>query len=161
MNKKIIIWSVFIGILLGAACVAAFIKNSQPAETFHRESGRPFVTAGEKNVFVDIALSEEEWARGLSGRPSLGEDEGMIFLSREKRFPAFWMKDMIFPIDIIWISDGKIVGIERNVSPRPGVPERDLDLYIPPESVDAVLEINAGKAAEWGVKIGDSVGFGF
>lgn len=157
-NKKIILLLAVTAFVFAAG----FYLFREPFLEVSRENAaRPFVTIGTKNVFVDLAVSEEEWTRGLSGRLSLGEDEGMIFLFPEARLSAFWMKGMNFPIDIIWISEGKIVGIERDVLPQPGVSEGELRTYFSPEPVTAVLEINAGKAEEWGVKRGDNINFKF
>jgi len=67
------------------------------------------------------------------------------------------MLGMRFPIDIIWIKNNRVVGIEKNVpAPEKGIPEAALKVYNPPESVDRVLEINAGLSDSLGIKIGDS-----
>lgn len=125
----------------------------------HEETTRPFVKVGDTMIRVDIARTSEEQKRGLSGRGALPENDGMLFLFSEKQIPRFWMKDMKFPIDIVWISDGVVVGIEENIDPQMGISEEELRIYTPPEPIDVVLEINAGKAAEWGVKVGGVVSF--
>ncbi|MDO8575927.1 MAG: DUF192 domain-containing protein, partial [bacterium] len=83
----------------------------------------------------------------------LAADEGMLFVSPEDGGHAFWMKDMLFPIDILWISaDGRVVYMAENVSPdtypqsfRPDAPAR------------YVLELPAGYAGAHGVSVGDVV----
>ena len=109
---------------------------------------------------VEIADSEEERAKGLSGRKKLEEDGGMLFLfEKENVFPSFWMKDMLIAIDIIWINDGEIVKIDKNVEPEPGKSTAELTLYYPSEPIDYVLEVNAGFSDGNGIKLGDQVNF--
>ncbi len=82
---------------------------------------------------VEIANTPEERAKGLSGRKVLSDRiDGMLFVFDETAFHQIWMKDMQFPIDIIWISeDLEITQIQKNVYPdsypmtfRPNVPAR-------------------------------------
>jgi len=93
--------------------------------------------------------------KGLSGRSLLAPDEGMLFVFQKPDKYGFWMKDMNFPIDIIWISpDFRIVSIEKSVSPStyPTIfSSKEASLY--------VLEISAGEADKIGAKIGDMVTF--
>ena len=115
------------------------------------------VLVGGKSFSVEVATSAVERARGLSGRESLGDGEGMYFIFDKAGDYGFWMKDMKFPIDIIWISGGKVVGIAPNAEPEPEKPVWNLKIYYPPEPVDRVLEINSGVVDKDKIKIGDSV----
>lgn len=116
---------------------------------------QPLVEVNNTRIPVEIVETPEAQAQGLSGRESLPRNSGMLFILSEPRTPSFWMKDMRFAIDIIWISEEKkIVGIERNVSPdtypqtfSPAVPAR------------YVLEVNGGLATQHSIKQGDSVAF--
>ena len=103
-------------------------------------------------VAVELARTPEEQRRGLSGRDGLGWGEGMLFLYRDAGFQQFWMIDMRFPIDMVWIRDGRIVGIHHRVPPpADGTPPDALPRYAPGELVDAVLEVPAGfaQASGW------------
>jgi len=89
---------------------------------------------------------------------SLEDGKGMLFdFGKKDIFPNFWMKDMKFAIDIIWINDNRIVDIDRDVKPEPGRSDSELTLYIPPKPIDYVLEVNAGYAERNGIEVGDSV----
>jgi uncharacterized membrane protein (UPF0127 family) len=113
-----------------------------------------------KNVFtVEMATTTIEEARGLSFRTSLAEGTGMLF-TFNPGIQNFWMKDMNFPIDIIWISQGKVAGFVENAKPEPGVSLMRLTIYTSPDNVDRVLEVNAGIVAKDGIKAGDEVSFG-
>jgi uncharacterized membrane protein (UPF0127 family) len=117
---------------------------------------RPVVVLDERvRVSVDIVDTPALRARGLSGRPGLAPEEGMLFLFETPRIQSFWMKDMRFEIDILWIRDGRIVGITPDV-PLPDGP-RELPQYRSPVPCDVVLEVRAGAAKRWGLLIGDSV----
>ena len=105
---------------------------------------------------IELAQDASQQARGLSGRLNLAENRGMLFVMANKSRPSFWMKDMFFPLDIIWISNDKVVDITNNA---PIVTDDYYITYAPKEPVDYVLEINAGLAEKYGIKIGDTVKF--
>ena len=112
-------------------------------------------------VPVDIAKTPEQRTQGLSGRPSLEWGTGLLFLYQIEDFQRFWMIDMKFPIDMIWIRDGHIVGIHHRVpAPDPGTPSQQLPHYGIEELVDTVLEVPAGFASTNGWDRGDAVVFG-
>ncbi|PIT92658.1 MAG: hypothetical protein COU08_01525 [Candidatus Harrisonbacteria bacterium CG10_big_fil_rev_8_21_14_0_10_42_17] len=101
---------------------------------------------------VEIAETEEQQYKGLSGRDFLDPDAGMIFEFQDAGVYGFWMKGMRFPIDLLWLVDDKVVSIEENISYKD-----QSTIYSPPEPVNGVLEINAGQVAERGIQIGDTV----
>lgn len=119
----------------------------------------PFVQIGETRINVEIADTDALRERGLSGRESLGEKDGMLFVFPEKGTYGFWMKDMRFPIDIVWISNGNIVGVEKNIDPQIGAPIQKLKIYYPPQEVDVILEVTAGRSDNLGIKTGDEIEF--
>lgn len=105
---------------------------------------------------VSIAQTSEEKQIGLSNKSSLPQDQGMLFPFEKEGFYSFWMRDMKFPIDIIYIRKNKIVTIYQNVQP-PKIKEENIPLYKPEEPADKVLEINAGLSQKYGFKKGDEV----
>ena len=109
---------------------------------------------------VEIASSTLEKATGLSFRPGLGENQGMLFLFSSGQILHFWMKDMNFPLDIIWISGDKVMGFAQNAPAEPGVPLWKLTIYNSPDGTDKVLEVNAGTVERDNIKIGDMVEVG-
>lgn len=117
------------------------------------------VTIGGKTIQVEIANTDSSRGKGLSGRSSLPTDSGMLFIFNSKQItPIFWMKDMIIPIDIIWISGDKIVKIDKSApAPEAGTKDADLTKYSPGRPIDYVLEVNSGFAGTNNFKVGDSV----
>jgi len=102
---------------------------------------------------VDISDTEMERNRGLSGREQLATDEGMLFVFEESGIYPFWMKDMNFPIDIVWIGeDLRIVYVKENATPE-SFPEA----FSPDIFARYVLEVNAGTTKSKKFKIGDKV----
>ena len=105
---------------------------------------------------VAVAETISQMAKGLSGRQSLAENEGMLFIYPDYQIRYFHMKDMNFPLDIIWIKDNIIAGIEENV---PVLTEGKITKVKSNVSVNRVLEINAGWASNYGVRVGDKIEF--
>lgn len=102
-------------------------------------------------VYVDIADTLAKQTLGLSGRNALKDSEGMIFVFDKETIPGFWMKDMNFPIDIIWIdSSNHIVSITKRVLPS-SYPK----VFTPIVPIKYVLEVSAGFADRNNVKNGD------
>jgi uncharacterized membrane protein (UPF0127 family) len=112
-------------------------------------------------VPVEVATTSEEQQRGLSGRAKLEHDSGMLFdfhNDTHQRIRNFWMIDMQFNIDIIWIRNGNIIGIEKNVpKPEANTPPSQLPRYPSPDVVDYVLEVNAGWSDEHNILVGDTI----
>ncbi|GMQ95145.1 MAG: hypothetical protein BMS9Abin13_257 [Patescibacteria group bacterium] len=100
---------------------------------------------------VEIADTLRVRAQGLSGRDGLAPSAGMLFVFENAGLYAFWMKDMRFPIDIIWIGeDMTVVGIEENASPD-SYPQ----IFTPEFPVRYVLEVAGGIAKKRGITTGD------
>lgn len=117
------------------------------------------VKIGNTSIEADVADTDLEKQKGLSGRSSLGKESGMLFvISNNKVTPTFWMKDMKIAIDIIWIKDGKIIQIDKDIPPPSfGTPDNKLKLYSPKSAVDYVLEVNSGYSDLKGIKVGDTL----
>ncbi len=115
--------------------------------------GTPVLHIAEIPVRVEIAETEAERVRGLSDRESLGNVDGLLFIFPEASRHAIWMKDMRFPIDIIWVSqDLKVVSINENATPNsyPAV-------FRPTEDARYAIETNVHFADTFGIKVGQSV----
>jgi uncharacterized membrane protein (UPF0127 family) len=119
---------------------------------------RTSVSIGSATFSVEVASTFAEQARGLSYRTSLGENAGMLFTFSSSTVQSFWMKDMHFPLDMIWISGDTVDGFAQNVpAPASGTALWSLPIYASPDHTDKVLEVNAGMVAKYNIKVGDSV----
>jgi len=110
------------------------------------------VTIGVYVIDAEVADTPERKERGLSGRASLADGQGMLFPYDTPGRYGFWMPNMRFDIDILWIRAGRIVSIEANASKNDA--QR---IYRPSEPADLVLELPAGTAARRGFRVGDAV----
>ena len=105
-----------------------------------------------QQVIVDVATTPSQQQQGLSGREQLAEGTGMLFVFPVPAIQTFWMKDMQFPIDILWIADHRVIGIEPAVAADDG-----LRRYSSPFAVDEVLELPAGWVQRYSVRLGDEI----
>lgn len=105
---------------------------------------------------VDVAESTVAKAKGLSGRPSLAPNTGMLFIFNDEAIRYFWMHDMLMPLDVVWIRDGKIIGLQANI-PHPAANNGQTASFQSPGAADMVLEINAGDIAKQGLSVGMAV----
>lgn len=110
-------------------------------------------TASGAHVFkVEVAATPGEQERGLMFRTAMGADEGMIFPMNPPRRTAFWMKNTVIPLDIIFIgADRKVLNVIANAVPY------DLSPLPSDGNSAGVLELNGGRAAQIGLKPGDTV----
>lgn len=151
MTKKILVLF-FCLTALGASCTQQ--KKVVPSPYDHA------ITVGENKINVQVVENLSDKQMGLSFRKSLAEDSGMLFdfTNDPVKKPGFWMKDMNFALDLVWIKDGKIIAIDSNVkNPLPNTLDVNLKLYSPPSEIDYVLEVNGGWCERHNVKTGTEV----
>lgn len=148
--KKHIIFSlVFIFIL----CIVWIVLTYFSSKNIQKDQRT--VTIGSIVIPVEIADTDEKRTKGLSERETLDIDSGMLFVfDNADRYP-FWMPDMYFPIDIVWINQGVVSGIDANVSNE--FDSNNPKNYYPPSVADMVLEVNAGFTETRGIHVGDTV----
>ncbi len=103
---------------------------------------------------VELATNPMEHYRGLSNREYLCPDCGMLFLFDRKKDLSFVMREMNFPLDIIFIADRKILNIYSNLKPEGRNPQ---NIYSSLGKADAVFEINANKSLDCDLKPGDLI----
>ena len=149
MRKKLL----FLGIVvcLSFLLCAVFVKFS----SFSSEDCSDKLVIHDRSLCLEIADTPQKREQGLSDRKDLSDGWGMIFVFDKDTRPAMWMKDMYFPLDLIWItSDFRIVQIERNV-----LPETYPKTFQSQELVRYVLEISSEEGGRYDFRIGDRVEF--
>ncbi|MGF1613501.1 MAG: DUF192 domain-containing protein [Gammaproteobacteria bacterium] len=120
------------------------------------ECARPWSFAhtlrvGEASFNVAVASTGQERMRGLSGVCPMAANEGLYFVFPAPGLLPFWMKDMRFPLDIVWIdAQHRVIHIRDNVAP-----ETFPAVFAAEQPARYVLEINAGRAREAGIQVGD------
>jgi uncharacterized membrane protein (UPF0127 family) len=110
---------------------------------FRTRSHLETVQIGKTQIEIETANTESSRQRGLSGRKELPQNQGLLFVFPHEANHSFWMKDMNFALDFIWLRQGKIVELTENVPP-PSQMNNQPAIITPKEPVDQVLEVNAG-----------------
>lgn len=165
MVKKVIIVIVFFLALFGAFFLWRRFSSldtgktiddstqSQPAPFFTSR----FIRLGNTILSVEVADSESLRHQGLSGRYSLPENQGMLFVFEKSDQHSFWMKNMKFPIDIIWFSESRaVVDTVENIPPEGNYPKA---IYKPKQVAAYALEVPAGWAMNHSVVPGTQFSF--
>ncbi len=137
-----------------AAAVYTTVHNDAPMTPLPQEE-KSLMTIRVKGVPVQVTVADtpEKRRQGLSGRTGLAEGEGMLFAFEKDGDYAFWMKDMLFSIDILWLgASGTVVHIVPNASPE-SYPEH----FSSPKPARFVLELPAGWTKVHDMKIGDKI----
>jgi uncharacterized protein len=164
--------AIIIAAVIGNVCIIpilndhVFTASSARAEEVNnntnflraRKCAKGNVTIDGFSLTADLALSSEQKEKGLSVKEKLKENESMLFVFEKPGKLSFWMKDMKFPIDIIWLdNNGKIVHIEENLEPCSLV--FVCPSYTPNTDSQYVLETVAGITQRLNVSVGTDVDF--
>lgn len=149
-HKKILL---IIIVLILLALGIFWAKFLQEKNVINVLSDSNFVTwnLGNKTISLEISDTPQEHYLGLSNRDSLCPDCGMLFVFEDLNDQSFVMRNMNFPLDILFIRDGRIVKIYKNLAPEGSAPTT---IYSSGEPVNYVLELNAGKTSELGLEEG-------
>lgn len=112
----------------------------------------------ETDISLEIADTPQKRYLGLSNRNDLCADCGMLFVSEDMRDHSFVMRNMNFPLDILFIRDNTVVKLYENLPPEGSAPQ---NIYSSGEPVNYVLELNGGKASELGLRKGSEINLPF
>jgi len=125
------------------------------AEYQSSELSEKVISINNAPLTVEVVDEPHEQVQGLSDRDSLDRDHGMLFVFSQPSKPGFWMKDMRFSLDLIWIDEnGTITEITPNVSP-----DTFPQTFFPAFPVKYVLEVNAGWSKDNSIQTGDKIEF--
>jgi uncharacterized protein len=145
--------SLFFSSMYGYRCFVEKVCQSEVVEKVVRKDMTILMPKGA--LEVEVVSTKSARAQGLSGRGKMKDSEGMLFIFEQPGKYGFWMKDMNFPLDIIWINqNGVVVWMERGATP-----ESYPKAFINQADASYVLEINAGLAKTFGLYLGSKVKF--
>ena len=147
--------SVIIGCIILCIGLVFIVRVYTPAVSVHTSYQTQKVLIGQVEYILEVADTDSLREQGLSYRTSLAPQTGMLFMFDTPQILKFWMKDMNFPIDIIWLDENKtVLQIEHSLS---------LSTYSASFSPDSqtqyVIEIPVGDVGRIGVKMGDGLVF--
>jgi uncharacterized membrane protein (UPF0127 family) len=152
MRKNIL--TILLILFTGVGCNSKTVVSKRPSATYITP-----IIVGSQKIFVQIVSSSAEMEQGLSGREKLSDTEGMLFDFHSTHItrPIFWMKDMKFNLDLIWIYKNQIISITKNVPILLDTDIQNPPTYSPPSDIDMVLEVDAGWSDAHNIKTGDEV----
>lgn len=105
---------------------------------------------------VEIASTDQQRKIGLMNRKSLDVNKGMLFVFDVRGYVSFWMKDTLFPLDMLFIDKGGVIQhIVHNALPCGAAADNNCPKISSEKPVKFVLEVNAGLAGKWGIREGD------
>lgn len=138
-------------------------QPSAPVETSQSNSGQSLpisaqATVGDRQIQLEVARTPEQQATGLMFRSELADDRGMLFEFEPARPVSFWMRNVLIPLDMVFLLDGEVQAIASNVPPCTTLA---CPTYGPEGSVNQVIELRGGRAAELGLQVGDQVAIEF
>jgi uncharacterized membrane protein (UPF0127 family) len=138
-RKRIVLLSIGGAALVVAVTVSLFSLLHQTENV-----DAAVLQSGGRRYMLSLASTQREQQLGLGGRKLLPQDQGMLFIFGQPSVQCFWMKDMHFPIDMIWVSASRRVEyIKANVSPS-SYP----NTFCPNAQAKYVIELNAGQAKQ-------------
>lgn len=144
MNNKFVLFC-FVLILIVVIGWVAF--------EFSRQSMRLVRFPNGQQILVEVVSTDISREKGLSNRNSISSDRGMLFVFDTPGLYPFWMKNMRFPIDLVWIENDIVVGFEENMQPE----NPPITNYRPKTPVDKVLELKSGTILLFHLNIGDKL----
>lgn len=160
MNKSMLI-IIFVALFFGVLFWNFGGRDIQDDLPYYVKSvtTRTTVVAIRTNIIsAEVATSDSSRYKGLSGRDSINQDRGMLFVFDKKGIQGITMRDMNIGIDILWIDEGKIVYMVDNaVPPAEG---QEPEVYTPDIESDYVLEVSGRYIEDTGAAVGDFVAIG-
>lgn len=149
-----LLWSIPLISLILTGCSVL----QQPLATPITSLPTKHLTIGATPLVVEVAATDAARKQGLSGRETLPEGRGMLFLFDRPLVYNFWMKDMNFALDFVWLNNGAVVELTLNVPP-PTAQAPAPATIVPREAVDSVVEVPAGWIARHSIQVGDQAKF--
>jgi uncharacterized protein len=132
-----------------------FGNRAPKREPISQVSEIKYVKIAGQTVKVDLATTPKEQEQGLSGRISLADDTGMLFVFPQAGKYFFWMKDMNFPIDIVWLDENlRVIYIQKKA-----LPESYPKTFGSEKESLYILEVSAGFLEKNNLKEGDKAEF--
>jgi uncharacterized membrane protein (UPF0127 family) len=147
---------VVVGCLIGLG-ISTFAKISLANPTLCTASYRHDATIQADGNLINVEIPEngQKKATGLSGRSCIGVDQGMFFVFSQSGQYDFWMKDMKFPIDIVWVNEDKtVVDVTPNL-----MPDTYPKTFTSDKPAKYVLELRSGRAQQLNIAEGTQIQF--
>lgn len=155
MAPLYIIFVLLVSIISGVFFLRTLWTIRPVSQSVWTDTDSAHITIKDTTITAEVCASISKRQKGLSGHTPLTDTTGMLFIFAQPQKEMFWMKDMTFPIDIIWISNNVVVDVTKNLP----IPTSTLAIPTASPSTPAsmVLEVSAGMIEKLGISVGDAV----
>jgi uncharacterized membrane protein (UPF0127 family) len=153
---RVVLAAAVCALVLSACDYGSEARGDAAEPTSNLRRGTAIIDTGEESTLIDVEVAQTpaERARGLMGRRSLPEDQGMVFIFFEENRGGFWMKNTLIPLSIAFFDEeGRILEI-LDMKPCRKDPCR---IYDPGVAYWGALEVNEGAFDRWGAEEGDRI----
>jgi len=145
MQQKVIIAALIVAMAIATTVLVFSLMQQGQTQTSMNDYEVRKITIGDVTLDAEIADDSEKIEKGLMFREMLPENRGMLFIFEEERKYQFWMMNMKFNIDMIWLdANGKVVHIVEDAEPCIDAAHTSLCTFTPDEPAKYVLEVNSG-----------------
>jgi len=145
MQQKVIITALIVAMAIATTVLVFSLMQQGQTQTSMNDYEVRKITIGDVTLDAEIADDSEKIEKGLMFREMLPENRGMLFIFEEERKYQFWMMNMKFNIDMIWLdANGKVVHIVEDAEPCIDAAHTSLCTFTPDEPAKYVLEVNSG-----------------
>src|SRR5680860_84280 len=155
VTKKVLLVIIIVLLVVFGLRYVSYLKEIKVAEL---EQKGLALKVGEKTLYLEVVATPAKHYLGLSNRPSLCKDCGMLFIFSSLQDREFVMRNMEFPLDIVFLRNNQIVKVYENLAPEGNEPT---NYYDSSQAVNNVIELNAGMANEFGLKVGTTIDLPF
>ena len=163
--KTYVIIAGIVLVIIGAVVLFTYVPaartkfaNLFPSSSVSTTTSKEQAKIDGHTLHLEVVKTDEEKRKGLSDRTSLPQDSGMLFTFDHPDYYLFWMRHMKISLDIIYINGNKVVTMMQSVKVPPYSTENP-PILKPIAPADKVLEVNAGTAKKYGLKVGDTIEF--
>ena len=154
----VVVVAIFVAVLASAWLLFPVLRSRVNPFSSLRDGEMVGVYIGNGKISVEAAVSRQKQYQGLSGRASLPENSGMLFIFNQPERYYFTMRGMEFPLDFVWIRGNRVVDLTPNVAPPAG--DKQPVVISPDQAADLVLEVNAGTIKRLKITVGAQVRVG-
>ncbi len=146
-------YKLVVGLILVSTITVILVLN----RSNHSSEVPKIIQIGNNKYSIEIANTEKSRSLGLSGRTSINKNQGMLFVFPSPSNYLFWMKEMNFPLDFVWIDGDKVVDVTQNVPKQANSDLNSLTTFTAKSPFDKVVELYAGTVEADNIKIGDII----
>lgn len=110
-------------------------------------------TIGDQTLYLEVARTPEQMEKGLMFRANLPKNQGMLFVFEQSEPVSFWMQNVVFPLDVVFIKDDVI----QKVVSAPACFSDPCPVFESGVPTDQAIELRAGRVAELGLQVGSRI----